>query len=152
MCHAVAQCEVALQRRTAQIQITVFHTQVVAAVRVLLDGEWRRLRLIQDDEFVGRNLDVARRHLGVLRRAFNDAPFGLKHVFAAEVCGHGARLFGRVFFDDDLRDAVTVAQVDKGHGAEVTHLLHPSGERHRTTDVAAAQFAASMTPVHNIAI
>ena len=85
-------------------------------------------------------------------RAFDDTPFGLKHVFAAEVCGHGTCLFGRVFFDDDLRDAVTVAQVDKGHGAEVTHLLHPSGERHRTTDVAAAQFAASMTPVHNIAI
>ena len=59
-----------------------------------------------------------------------------------------ARLGGGVFLDDDLGDAVTVPQVDEGHGAEVPHFLHPSGQGDGLVDVAGPEAAAGMGSVH----
>ena len=55
---------------------------------------------------------------------------------------------GRVLLDDDLSDAVAVAQVDEGHGAEVPHFLHPSGQGDGLVDVAGPEAAAGMGSVH----
>ena len=59
-----------------------------------------------------------------------------------------ARLGGGVFLDDDLGDAVAVPQVDEGHGAEVPHFLHPSGQGDGLVDVAGPEAAAGMGSVH----
>ena len=61
-----------------------------------------------------------------------------------------AGLGGRVLLDYDLGDAVAVTQVDKGHCAEVAHLLHPTGEGYCFIDVAASQTAASVSSVHSV--
>ena len=146
--HLVTQDHVALQGRTAQVEVAVFHTQVVAAVRVLLDGEWGHFGLVQHHELRGDDFDVARRHLWVLGRTLHHAAFDLKDVFAAQSAGHGLDIGRRVLFDDDLGDAVTVPQVDEGHRAEVADFLYPAGQRDRFVYICGTQLAAGMGSVH----
>ena len=127
LCHLVPQDHVALQGRTPQVEIAVFHAQVVAAVRRLLDGEGRNFGLMEHDDLLGGHLDVARGHLGVLRRTLDDLAGHLNDPFAAQLAGRFAGFGGRVLLDHDLRDSVTVPEVDEGHGAEVADFLHPPG-------------------------
>ena len=148
LCHLVTQDHVALQRRAAQIEVAVLHAQIVAAVRHLLDGEGRGLRLVQDAELRRGHLDVARGHLGILRRTLDHPPGDLKHVLAAQTGRRLPRLGRGALLDDDLRDAVAVAQVDEGHGAQVAHLLHPTRQRNGFIHVRGSQRAAGMCSVH----
>ena len=144
----MTQDHVAQQRCAAQIEVTVFHAQVVAAVRDLFDGERRNVRAVEDRQCVGRDLDLSGGHLRVFRLAFDDAARHLKDEFASQLGGRAAGLFGRVLLDDDLRQAVAVAQIDEGHGPQIAHLLHPAGERYRLTDVCGTQRAACVGSVH----
>ena len=57
--HAVTQLEVAAHGVAADVEVAV--TQVVAAVALVLDGERRRLGLVEDHQPLHLNLDVARR-------------------------------------------------------------------------------------------
>ena len=144
----MAQDHVALQGRTPQVEVTVLHAQVVAAVRDLLDGEGWHFGFVQDDHLLGRDLDVTRRHFGVLRLPLDDLADDLDDPLAAHAADRFARLGGGVLLDDDLGDAVTVPQVDEGHGAEVPHFLHPSGQGDGLVDVAGPEAAAGMGSVH----
>lgn len=146
--HLVAQDHVALQGRTPQVEVAVFHAQVVAAVRILLDGEGGRLRLVEHRDLLGHHLDVARGHLGVLGLALDDATRDLEHPLASHAGGHLADFGCRVLLDRDLRQTVAVAQVDECHGAEVSHFLHPPGEGDGLVYVAGSQTAARMGSVH----
>ena len=146
--HLVAQNHVALQGRTPQVEVAVLHAQVVAAVRDLFDGEGGHFGFVQDGHLLGRDLDVARRHFGVFRLPLDDFADDLDDPFAAHAADRFARLGGGVFLDDDLGDAVAVPQVDEGHGAEVPHFLHPSGQGDGLVDVAGPEAAAGMGSVH----
>ena len=148
--HLVPQDHVALQGRAAQVEVAVFHTQVVAAVRLLFDGEGRGLRLVEHLDPLGDHFDVARGHLGVLRLALDDASRDAEHPFAAHARSRFAHLRRRMLLDRDLRQPVAVAQVDEGHGAEVSHFLHPPGQGHGLVHVAGSQAAARMGSVHGI--
>ena len=66
----------------------------------------------------------------------------LDDPFAAHAACRLAAFGGRVHLDDDLSNAVAVAQVDEGHGAEVPHFLHPSGEGDGLVYVFGSQAAA----------
>ena len=146
--HLVAQDQVALQGRSAQVEVAVLHAQVVAAVGVLLNGERRGLRLVEHLDALGDDFDVARGHLRVLGFALHDASRNAEHPFAAHAGGRLAHLGGRMLLDGDLRQTVAVAQVNEGHGAEVSHFLHPPGQGYGLVYVAGSQTAASMGPVH----
>ncbi len=148
LCHAVAQDHRTLQGRTSEVEIAVFHSKVVAAVRRLLDSKGRRLGTIEYNDALGRDLDLARRHLGVLRRALDDASGNLQNVFAAYLRRSLPRRFGRVLLDGDLHQTVAVAQIEECHSAQIAHLLHPSRERYRLTSIAESEFSASMCSVH----
>ena len=147
--HLVAQDQVALQGRAPQVEVAVLHAQVVAAVGDLLDGEGRDFGLVEYRDAACRDFDLAGGHLGVLGLAFDDLALDLDDPFAAEACGGFAGFGGGVLLDDDLRQPVSVAQVDEGHGAEVSDLLHPPGEGDGFMDVAGTQAPASMRSVHD---
>ena len=144
----MAQDQVALQGRTPQVEVAVFHAQVVTAVRDLLDGEGRDLGFVEHRDAAGRDFDVARGHLGVLRLALDDLALDLDDPFAAQAGGRLAGFGGGVLLDDDLRQAVTVAQVDEGHGAEVSDFLHPPGQGDVFVDIAGPEAPAGMSSVH----
>lgn len=62
--HLVPQDHVALQRRAAQVEVAVFHAQVVAAVRNLFDRERGNFGLVEYGHLLGGDLDVAVAILG----------------------------------------------------------------------------------------
>ena len=134
--HLVTQDHVTLQGRAPQVEVAVFHPEVVAAVRDLLDGEGRYFGVVQYGDLFGRDLDVAGVHLRVLRLALDYFADDLDDPLAAHFRSRFARLGRGVLLDDDLGDAVAVPQVDEGHGAEVSHFLHPAGQGDGLVDIA----------------
>ena len=147
--HTVAQDHCTLQGGTTQVEVAVTHTQIVATVRVLLDGERRSLCHVENGQLFGCHLDIARCHFGVLRLTLDNATRYLNDIFATQLSRSLASLSGRVLLDYNLGDTIAVAQVDKGHCTEVAHLLHPTGEGYCFIDVAASQTAASVSSVHS---
>ena len=146
--HLVPQDHVALQRRAAQVEVAVFHAQVVAAVRNLFDRERGNFGFVEYGHLLGGDLDVAGCHPGIFRLPLDDLADHLDDPFAAHAACRLAGFGGRVLLDDDLSNAVAVAQVDEGHGAEVPHFLHPSGEGDGLVYVFGSQAAARMGSVH----
>ena len=146
--HPVTQHQRVAERIAPQIQKAVFHPQFVASVALILDRERRSQRSVQHVEAFEHHLDFAGRYLGVLGCPFDDAARRADHVFAAQMRGRFEQLGGRVLLDDQLRDAVPVAQVDEGHRAQVAHFLYPAGQRDGLIQVFHAEFSAGVCSVH----
>ena len=126
----MAQLKVAAHGCAAQVEVAVFHTEVIAAVALVFDGEGRGLCGIQHMELRCNNLDIASRHVGVFVRALVDGARDLNDEFAAEFVGLFTEFLIRGFLEDNLGDAVAVANVNKGHAAHLASALHPSSQRH----------------------
>ena len=103
---AVAQPDVALQPRPAQIEIAILQPRLLGDVRVLGNRERRRLGLVEDAQLARAHLDLAGRHVGVdrLRRAALDPAEDRDDELRPQPLG---ALEQRVVaFDDHLRVAV----------------------------------------------
>ncbi len=140
---AVTQHHVALERPAAQVEVAVFHPQLVLTVGFLFDEEWRHLGFVQDFDGCGHDFDVTCGDFGVFARAFGDDAGDFDDKFAAKGLGHFVE--GRVVgMDIDLRDAVAVTDIDKVEVTVVTCFLDPSSEGDFLTDMCEAEFAAGM--------
>ena len=146
---AVPKHQSVLQRIAPQVEITEFRTQIFTAVAFVFNGERRGDALVQDADVRDLDLDVAGRHLGVFRLAFNDFPGRLDDEFPAEGGGRRNEFRRCVGFDHELGDAVTVAQVDERHAAEFAGFLYPAGEGDGLSGVCEAEFSAGVCPVHS---
>ena len=62
----MAQFQVLADTLAAQVKIAVFHTQVITAVGIVLDGKGRRIGRIDDIKTVNQNLYITCGNLGVL--------------------------------------------------------------------------------------
>ena len=148
MGHFVPKGQGALERSPAEVQVTVFHAEVLAAVGFFLDGEGRGDALVQDIDGRYFDLDVAGGHLGVLGLAFHHFAGGLDHEFAAQGRGRFHQGGGRIGLYHQLGDAVAVAKVDEGHAAQFTGFLDPTGERYLLPFVFQAELSACVRSVH----
>ena len=83
--HFVAQFEIFAHARTPQVEVTIFHAQVVAAVGLVFDGERRRGSLVQHVQFGNDDFDIARGHIGIFAVALGHCTGYLNNVFAPEV-------------------------------------------------------------------
>jgi hypothetical protein len=54
--------------------------------------------------------------------------------------------------ENDLSDAIAVAQVDEGHASHLSDSLHPAGEGNGFSCICEAKLAASIGPVHDIIV
>ena len=59
-------------------------------------------------------------------RSLLDVTFGRKHIFAAEHLRFGVNLRLDILVEDQLGDALTVAQVNEDDAAEIAPAMHPS--------------------------
>ena len=149
--HAVAQQQIVADAAAAQVEVAVFHADVIAAVGVVFDGEGRHFGRVEHREPADGYFDVAGGELGVLAGALNHFAVDLNHIFAAERIGLLAEC--RIVFriECQLGYAVAVAQIDKRHSAKFSNALHPAAECYFGSGVRQTQLAASVCPVHNIA-
>ena len=122
----------------AEVQEAVLEAHVLALVGLLVrDVEGRHLRGGLHHELVRLDLDLAGRELGVDR-------VGRPQLHLA---GHGLldgaeEAAARV--DDDLREAVVVAEVDEEDAAVVAEAEHPAGEPDGLARVGGAELVAGM--------
>ena len=145
----MAQLQIAAHSVAAQVQIAIFHAQVVAAVAHILDGEgWGDARA-EHFEGAGNDFDVARGHFGILVRAFGNRAHYLNHKFAAQLVRLVAQLGIHLVIKHDLREAIAVTQVHKGHAAHFAGALHPSGEGNALAHIVQAEFSACFRSVHS---
>ena len=145
----MAQADVALHARPAQVQVAVLEADVLVRRRLVLDRERRRARLGQDADLARQHLDLAGRDLGVDRvlGALRDLADHGQHVLAADVVGGGVRRGRDLGARHHLADALAVAEVDEDHAAQVAPRGRPSHDHHRLADVVDAQRAAVVRPL-----
>ncbi len=115
----MTQLKVLADSRAAKVQITVAHAEVVTAIGVIFDGEGWGGALVENDKGRGDDLNLTRGDVLVLALALADGAGHLNDVFTAELgCrvvegGVGLRV------EDDLCDAITVADVNERHAAHL---------------------------------
>ena len=144
----MSQFKILAHRVAANVQIAVFHTKVVAAIANVLDGEGRGLAAVKQRELADFQFDFSRRHIRVFRFALDDGAFGLNHELAPEGAGLFEEFRVAAAIQEELGDAVTVAEVNPNEGAFVAGALHPAGQCHLLASVGKTKFATSMRSVH----
>ena len=147
--HAVAQLEILAHGGAANVEVAVFHADVVSAVGIVFDGErggeTRREHRERGDDY----LDVARVHIRVFALPLAHTALDLNAVFAAQLVGLFTECPVVGFVEHELCDAVTVAQVDERHAAHLARTLNPAGQGHFRAGVGEAQLSACLCSVHN---
>ena len=145
------QHHVALERRAAEGEVAVLQREVLAGLGrlgVVLGHHERRRRGEGQHLDVGDvDLHVAGRHVGVLALADADLALGRDHVLAAHPLGQGGEVGVEFGAEDELREAVAVAQVDEVEPAEVAALVDPALEDDRLPGVGLAEGAAGVRAV-----
>ncbi len=139
-----AEDDVFLEFLAAQVEETVFQAHGFRSHVVFGDLERNDFGFAEDFHFIGGQFDFAGGDFGVdvFRAALDDAAAERDHAFHAPAFeGLVERLF-RV--DDDLGNAVMVAQVDEDDAAVVAHAVDPAGQFYRFSDIAFTQFPAGM--------
>ena len=146
----MTQFKIAAHGCTAQIEVAEFHTEIVAAVGIVLDGEGWTFRRIEHAELRGDNLDIAGGKVRIFACAFSHTAFHLHHIFAAEMtCNIAERCVG-IIVEYNLSDSISVAEVDESHAAHSAHALHPAGQRDALSRIGETQLAASVGSIHSL--
>ncbi len=150
----VADAQVSLQRRPAEIVNPISHPGRLIDAGIVLQRKRRRCRAIEEAHLLGDNFDLARGHLGVdgVRSPPLNGPTREDHILGADLAGPFVAL-GRLFgAEHDLNDALVVAEVDEDHAAVVAPALHPARDDDLATHIgsvhSAARVAAAQAPHH----
>ena len=140
--------QVALQAGAAQVEITVREAQVLVA-DFLVERERRHLGLVEHGQGVGDEFDLARgqRGVGLALQTRGDLAGDGDDILRAQAVGLPGHL--RVFLgpEDDLGDALAVAQVDENDAAVVAARIDPTGQRGGLAHVGGAELGAGMGTV-----
>ena len=141
---AMAQRHVVLHARSPEIDVPILEARVLGHARVVADRKWRRLRVVQQPQFLRLDLDLSRADFRVdrLGRALVDAPDHRDHILRPQPLGllqHGLVVAG-----DHLRHAVAIPHVDEDERAEVADAVHPAEEHDVASDVPHGERAAGV--------
>jgi len=111
-----------------------------------LQLEWRHFRVVQDQYFVGVDLDVAGRELGVVRAlALDNLAFYRYDKLTAKILRLGMCIARILFIQNNLRHPVAVAEVDKRQHPKIALLCNPTHQYNLLADMAFAQFATGVS-------
>ena len=151
--HLVPQHEVLLKLIPAEIQKTVFQPQFLVGQ---LDGgrfERRRLALAEDHQPYRLDLDLSGGQLRIdVLGAADHLALDLDHVLASQCPCYPLHLFVVREIEDDLGDAVAVAEIDEDQSTMVTVILDPATECYGLSDVIGSKFAAGVGTQHGGAV
>ena len=146
--HLVTQLEIAAYNGTAQVEVTVLHANIVAAIRLVFDGKGRSFCGMEHHQFFGYDFNVARRQIGVLVRALGHGTRHLYHIFAPQFIGLVAQTGVGLLVKYQLSDTVAIAQIDKSHTTHLTAALHPTGQGYLLAHMAQSQLSTCIRSIH----
>jgi hypothetical protein len=121
--------------RTAQIQHTVRQTRGFGQI-VIIQLESRRDRSVQDFDLVANDFNLARAQIRIdraLRTSLNAAG-NAQAVLITDTFGHFKGLHV-VRVDDNLRQTLTVAQINENHTPVVAATMYPAKQIDRLAQV-----------------
>ena len=146
--HLRAHAQVALETRTAEVDVAVPQAQHLVGLDAIVDGERRRLGLVEHLERGRRQLDltggqrVVDGALGPVAHLSRDP----HDVLTADPVHVGADVVARV--DDDLQDAGDVAHVEEHHPAVVATAVDPPAHDDLAVDVGGPEIAGAIGAHH----
>ena len=126
MSNLVTKHEGILQRISPEVKISVFRTNIIAAVTFIFDCKRRCDRLVQDMYGAELDLDFAGIHLGILALALDNLALHLNHELTTERIGHIDQLCRSISTYNQLGDSVTVTEVNECHTTKFPGFLHPA--------------------------
>ena len=135
----VADREIVLHARAAQIEIPVAQADRLVDIVVVGNDERRRLRAVEDLERLDAHFHVARAEFGIRRsvRTRADDPDRSHDVFRAQRFGNRERR--RVLrIEGELRDSVAVAHVDEDQATVISTAIDPPANIDRALHVGCA--------------
>ena len=145
--YAVTQTQIFRHARTAQVEVAVSQTQVFVG-DLFVQRKRQHVGLVEDLQLVGHDLDRTGGQLVVFRslEAFGHFAGDLDHVLIAQsVSGLGHR--GLLFrTEDNLRDALAVAQIDKNDPTVVATRADPTREGDAAANIFVPEGRAMMCP------
>ena len=145
--YSITQFKISLYGISSQIQITVFHPQIITTIGIILDGEGRHGRLVEDVKRSYFNLDFSSGYIHILVRPLNNLAFGLQNKFPSKRLL--VQLFIQVFIEYQLGDTIAVAQVNKSDGAKFSNGLYPSSQGYLVSDMRCSQLPTGMRSEHD---
>ncbi len=138
----VAQREIGVLARTAQIEIAIAQARFFGGVGFVFDLKRRRFRVVEDVKLGGDDFDFAAGEIGIRFLARDDFAFDGDDVFAADVFGFAVRFGLRLFVKDDLDDAGAIANVEEEEISEVAAASDPAHHDGVFVGVGGAEIAA----------
>ena len=146
--NVVAQAEVALHLRPAQVDVAVFEPDFFVLDGLFGRRKRRQPRVVQHQQLGRLNLDLAGRHLGIdgVRAAQAHLAHSGNHVLRPHLLALQVAVGRQLLVQHNLRDAGAVAQIEKDQVAVVAAPVHPAHQDHLLPGVGGAQVAAKMRP------
>src|ERR1051326_1362754 len=142
----MTQAQIRLQLRPPQIEIAILQSEVFRGQRGVGCVELKRqgARVIQNADLFGLDFDIAGRDFRIPRVfiAPHDFANNREDVFAAHIFRFRVRVSCLFLIDDNLRDAVTIAEVDERQRTKIAAPRAPAHQRHACADAFFAQGAA----------
>ena len=133
---------------TTQIQVTVFHADIIAAVCIILNRKRRSHGSIQNVQFGNDNFNVSCRNVCVLAETFIHCSCDLNDEFTTQFIGTVAKFSINFFIKNQLGDTVTVAKVNESHTSHFTAALYPSRQRDLFIYIGDSQFSTCVRSEH----
>ena len=146
--HLMAQFKIFADGISPQIKVAVLHAQIVAAIGIVFNRKRRHLAFVQHCEAIHYYLDVAGRHIRIFIGTLRNDAFCLYDVFAPKVIGRFTKLGVCLIVENKLRNAITVAKIDKSHASHFPGTLHPAGQSDDFSGIRQAKFSAGIGSIH----
>ena len=146
--HAVAQFQIFSYARAAQIQITIFHANIIATISLVFDCERRCLALAQYIQLFYKDLNVASFHLRVLRLTLTYCSHNLDTPLTTKSVSLFAKFSILGLVKHQLCQSIAVTQVNKRHTAHLSGSLNPSGQFHLLSGIGKSELATSISSIH----
>ena len=145
--NAMAQHEILLHLRAAQIKIAVLQAQHLIHLNAILNVEWRRLCLVEDAQLLYYHLNHAGSHVriyGFLRTGTHAAADSHHELVADSLSLVECLLANSRLVNNHLHQAGTVTQINKNQSAMVTAAGNPAAKNNLTAYMVSTQLTAVM--------
>ena len=146
-CDAMAHAKRFLHLRAAQIQISIFQTQLFRGSELVFDRKWSCFGFAEDPKLAHDDFDFARFQIWVLEpfAAHTNAPAHGDHELRSQRLRSAVKV--RVVFGikNDLADPVAIAQIDEDQLAMIAPAIDPAHQQNVLSLVRSSQGAACMS-------
>ena len=146
--HTVTQLQIATHHIASKVKIAVLHTQVVATVGIVLDGEGRHSTGAKHSKLRHEDFDITRSNLIIFALSFTDNTLSLDAVFTTQAIGLLTQSSINRFVEDKLGYTITVTQIDKGHTTHLAYFLHPTSQGNFDAIIGKTKFATCFCSIH----